>query len=297
MTVRSSYGLALFASLAFHGALAGLFIAVIASGSPPVSPRDPSRQPITSLRISFSDRATVKRDPAEGGKPPGSLVPRSSTTHTPSRQPRSIATAVPPPPRAGHPPVHPATAAPALGAAARPEGFTPTPATRPAAPHPTQPTRRNISADGKQPRSLPARAGTPASGENGSREAHPAALASSVAPTAPLAASSDPAGSAAGSEGGRSQPARLFSPLRPRYPFTARLRGWEGLVVVRLRIDRDGEVSSAVIERSSGHRALDEAALAAAKHARFSAATRNDNPVATTILLPIRFRLTSAGGE
>jgi protein TonB len=48
-----------------------------------------------------------------------------------------------------------------------------------------------------------------------------------------------------------------------RYPSTARLNGWEGKVVLRAVIRADGYLSEVKVHRSSGHEALDNAAIEA----------------------------------
>ncbi|RPH77210.1 MAG: TonB family protein [Nitrospiraceae bacterium] len=48
-----------------------------------------------------------------------------------------------------------------------------------------------------------------------------------------------------------------------RYPSTARLNGWEGKVVLRAVIRSDGHLSEVKVHRSSGHEALDNAAVEA----------------------------------
>ncbi len=48
-----------------------------------------------------------------------------------------------------------------------------------------------------------------------------------------------------------------------RYPLIARKRGWQGEVLLSFDVDSDGRISHVQISRSSGYRALDEAALRA----------------------------------
>ncbi|MEO8338211.1 MAG: TonB family protein [Nitrospirota bacterium] len=48
-----------------------------------------------------------------------------------------------------------------------------------------------------------------------------------------------------------------------RYPSSARLNGWEGKVVLRAVIRADGHLSEVKVHRSSGHEALDNAAVEA----------------------------------
>ena len=80
------------------------------------------------------------------------------------------------------------------------------------------------------------------------------------------------------------------SDIQPNYPLSAKLRGEEGLVRVAAVVGKTGRVESARIAESSGHAALDNAALAAARRARFSAAHgRIEKPTPTS--LTFRFRL------
>ena len=52
-----------------------------------------------------------------------------------------------------------------------------------------------------------------------------------------------------------------------RYPSAARLNGWEGKVVLRAVIRADGQLSEVKVHRSSGHEALDNAAMEAMRSA------------------------------
>ena len=47
---------------------------------------------------------------------------------------------------------------------------------------------------------------------------------------------------------------------RPGYPIIAVRRGWEGVVVLRVEVDSGGRPVAVGIEKSSGHRVLDDAA-------------------------------------
>jgi protein TonB len=55
----------------------------------------------------------------------------------------------------------------------------------------------------------------------------------------------------------------------PDYPRQARRRGWQGVVDLRLRLDRDGRVIAVEVARQSGFGVLDDAAVAAARRSRF----------------------------
>lgn len=95
---------------------------------------------------------------------------------------------------------------------------------------------------------------------------------------------------------------RRFSPPRygigggvnrpPAYPRRARRLGWQGRVILRVRVTAHGRVETIRLSRSSGHDVLDRAALKAVRAWRFSPATLGPAPVAAWIDVPILFRLT-----
>jgi protein TonB len=76
------------------------------------------------------------------------------------------------------------------------------------------------------------------------------------------------------------------------YPFLARRRGWEGKVVLRLRIDRRGHIDSTEVAESSGHGILDRAALeAVAKVALIPGAAERLGGLGLYLELPVIYRL------
>jgi TonB family protein len=85
----------------------------------------------------------------------------------------------------------------------------------------------------------------------------------------------------------------VYSP-KPEYPESARKEGCEGTVVLRVLVDEDGRSKSLEVNRSSGFETLDQAALNAVRHWRFSAARYGDHPVESWVNVPIIFRLTEA---
>ncbi|MDH5185559.1 MAG: energy transducer TonB [candidate division WOR-3 bacterium] len=96
-------------------------------------------------------------------------------------------------------------------------------------------------------------------------------------------------------------PKSVYIP-RPVYPEVARLAGIEGKVVVRTLVDIDssivsgkiikGELIDVIIEKSSGNNVLDQAALEAARKARFTPAKQQDMLVRVWVSIPYEFKLT-----
>ncbi len=85
--------------------------------------------------------------------------------------------------------------------------------------------------------------------------------------------------------------ARITSNPRPTYPESARRQGQEGAVLLRLEVSATGSVASVRIESSSGYGALDEAAQAAVRRWEFEPARLGDTPIASRVVVPVRFKL------
>jgi protein TonB len=62
-------------------------------------------------------------------------------------------------------------------------------------------------------------------------------------------------------------------------------------------VDDSGVVTSAEVSATSGHAALDQAALEAVRRALFAPARQGDKPVPCSIVIPIRFQLSAAVRE
>jgi protein TonB len=77
----------------------------------------------------------------------------------------------------------------------------------------------------------------------------------------------------------------------PVYPALARRRQWQGTVVLEVLVKADGLVAELSVEQGSGHRVLDEAALAAVRNWRFTPGRQGRQPVAMKVLVPVRFGL------
>jgi protein TonB len=87
-------------------------------------------------------------------------------------------------------------------------------------------------------------------------------------------------------------PRMLNTDLPFRYPAALYARKVQGNVTLRLRIDRDGQVSadSTRIEESSGYAALDSAAVKGSQELHFIPAKLRGEPMPVTILFPVYFR-------
>jgi periplasmic protein TonB len=87
-------------------------------------------------------------------------------------------------------------------------------------------------------------------------------------------------------------PKMINTDLPFRYPAALYARKVQGNVTLRLRIDRDGQVSadSTRIEESSGYVALDSAAVKGSLELHFIPAKLRGEPMPVTILFPVYFR-------
>ncbi|MDG6349364.1 energy transducer TonB [Luteimonas sp. 8-5] len=95
---------------------------------------------------------------------------------------------------------------------------------------------------------------------------------------------------AVAAKAGSSEP-ELLSAALPRYPTEERRRGVEGNVTLRIDVDANGLPVDVDYAHRSGNRALDRAALVAARNWRFQPAIRNGEAVASTVTVPVAFRL------
>jgi protein TonB len=84
--------------------------------------------------------------------------------------------------------------------------------------------------------------------------------------------------------------ARPLEIPQPGYPAAAREAGISGKVRVELRVDVTGRVVSARVIEGLGH-GLDEAALEAARAARFEPATTCGTATETSFVIGMRFNL------
>jgi len=78
---------------------------------------------------------------------------------------------------------------------------------------------------------------------------------------------------------------------RPAYPPLARLRGYQGVVVLFVEVLVDGRVGQVGIMRSSGHEILDRAGLEAVRTWRFEPGRKEGRAVTMSVEVPVRFVL------
>lgn len=105
-----------------------------------------------------------------------------------------------------------------------------------------------------------------------------------------------PGSAAPEAAGGLSAPGANAYPLYrenlpPVYPEIARLRGYEGVVLVYAEILPDGRVGNMKIRKSSGYAILDKSAVEAVKPWKFEPAKKSGKPLTVWVELPIKFVL------
>jgi periplasmic protein TonB len=101
-------------------------------------------------------------------------------------------------------------------------------------------------------------------------------------------------GTAIGSKGNASftsaAPDYLNNPP-PEYPEEARLSRQQGVVTLLVDVSPEGGVLKVSVQRSSGYRRLDEAALRVAKDWKFKPGTMAGQPIRSQVEVPVRFKL------
>jgi TonB family protein len=86
-------------------------------------------------------------------------------------------------------------------------------------------------------------------------------------------------------------PPSLKDVPKPPYPEGARARGEQGSVSLLVRVRADGSVGEVKVRQSSGHAALDEAAVTGARAWTFVPARRGPNPIEAWVEVPVEFKL------
>ena len=90
------------------------------------------------------------------------------------------------------------------------------------------------------------------------------------------------------------RPTPLFSESPVEYPLELWDQDVEGSTVVRVLVNREGGVDSVAVLESSGHAALDSAALHGARGMEFEPAQRAGEPLRVWARVPVHF---SKSGE
>lgn len=76
----------------------------------------------------------------------------------------------------------------------------------------------------------------------------------------------------------------------PEYPMAEACAGISGQTLLTVTVGADGRPSDVQLTRSSGSDALDQAAMKRLPDWRFQPATRNGQPIAQTIQVPVTFK-------
>jgi protein TonB len=84
---------------------------------------------------------------------------------------------------------------------------------------------------------------------------------------------------------------RILRRSMPRYPRSARLRGAEGVTVLRVLVERSGRVGIVEVDRSAGDQDLDRAAVRAIRSWRFATGAPSREMPRRWVLIPVEFRL------
>ncbi len=79
--------------------------------------------------------------------------------------------------------------------------------------------------------------------------------------------------------------------IQPLYPLIAKKSGWEGTVLVRVTVEKNGRASQVDVSRSSGHKVLDDAALKAIKRWTFRPAQDGNIRIRSVVVIPLKFSL------
>jgi len=80
----------------------------------------------------------------------------------------------------------------------------------------------------------------------------------------------------------------------PAYPLIARIRGYEGMVILTAEIFTDGSVGGLKIKESSGYAVLDKSAFNAVKNWKFEPGRKIGKPTTMWVDVPVKFLLKDA---
>ncbi len=74
---------------------------------------------------------------------------------------------------------------------------------------------------------------------------------------------------------------------KPYYPMIARQKKWEGIVMLKLYVDKNGKINEIILAKSSGYKILDESAVQSVKDWKLI----NNYNKNIYIIVPIEFKL------
>jgi protein TonB len=77
----------------------------------------------------------------------------------------------------------------------------------------------------------------------------------------------------------------------PDYPPQAQRQGWEGTVLLKVHVLANGQPDSVDVQKTSGRKILDQAAITAVQGWAFAPAKRGQRPVDGWVTVPIEFKL------
>ncbi|KAF0134975.1 MAG: TonB family protein [Candidatus Saganbacteria bacterium] len=86
-------------------------------------------------------------------------------------------------------------------------------------------------------------------------------------------------------------PPAVISQVLPEYPISALEKGIEGVAYIQAAIGLNGGVEKVEVKNSSGNATLDDAALNAISHWRFSPASQNGSALSSWFEIPVRFQI------
>ncbi len=84
---------------------------------------------------------------------------------------------------------------------------------------------------------------------------------------------------------------RYRETVRPEYPWIARVRGYEGMVLLSAEILGNGNVGKLAVKRSSGFALLDQSALDTVRNWKFEPGRESGGPASMWVEVPVRFTL------
>jgi protein TonB len=107
-----------------------------------------------------------------------------------------------------------------------------------------------------------------------------------VEPAPPAPPAPEPVKAAFGGIGYKNNPA-------PDYPAQAARQGWQGTVLLRVRVLANGAVEAVEVLKSSGKKLLDDAAIDTVQRWVFAPSTRGATAIDGFATVPIEFKLDS----